>query len=170
MILFTHDLSSFFPPPRPFHPGKEGLSFEETSERFGVGVASLKRWSKRLHPKPYERRKIRKIDLEKLAQDVRDHPNAYQYERAARFGVCQKSIWQALRKLSVTHKKPCATQRQTPPNGVPAAKRLWRMKPLDAPLFTLMKAVLRRTCRAPTVMRRVEPVVLDCKTGMRVGG
>ncbi|PIE16193.1 MAG: transposase, partial [Rhodobacterales bacterium] len=72
---------------------KEGLSFEETSERFGVGIAPLKRWSKRLHPRPYERRKIRKIDPEKLAQDVRDHPDAYQYERAARFGVCQKSIW-----------------------------------------------------------------------------
>ncbi len=67
---------------------KEGLSFEKTSERFGAGIASLKRWSKRLHPKPYERRKIRKIDPEKLVQDVRDYPDASQYERAVRFGLC----------------------------------------------------------------------------------
>ncbi|PID35289.1 MAG: transposase [Rhodobacterales bacterium] len=85
---------------------KEGLSFEKTSQRFGVGVASLKRWSKRLHPKPCERWKIRKIDSEKLAQDVRDCPDAYQYERAAGSGLCQKSIWQALRKLNMTHGNP----------------------------------------------------------------
>lgn len=84
---------------------KEGLSFAETAERFSVGIASLKRWSKRLEPKPHIRRKIRKIDLEKLAQDVRDFPDAYQYERAARFGVTPKAIWQALRKLGVTYKK-----------------------------------------------------------------
>ena len=84
---------------------KEGLSFEETADRFSVGIASIKRWAKRLDPKPHERRKIRKIDPEKLAQDVRDHPDAYQYERAARFDVTPKSIWQALRKLGVTYKK-----------------------------------------------------------------
>ena len=85
--------------------GKEGLTFEETSERFCIGVASLKRWSKRITPKPYERKKVRKLDPEKPAQDVLDHPDAYQYERAARFGVTQKSIWQALRKLGLTQKK-----------------------------------------------------------------
>ncbi len=84
---------------------RDGLSFAQTAERFSVGIASVKRWSKRLDPKPYERRKIRRIDPEKLAQDVRDHPDAYQYERAARFGVTPKAIWQALRKLGVTHKK-----------------------------------------------------------------
>ncbi len=35
---------------------------------------------------------------------VRDHPDAYQHERAARFGVTPKAIWQALRKLGVTYK------------------------------------------------------------------
>ena len=37
-----------------------GLSFAQTAERFSVGIASVKRWSKRLDPKPYERRKIRR--------------------------------------------------------------------------------------------------------------
>ena len=88
---------------------REGLSFSQVSARFSVGIASVKRWSKRLEPKPYERRKVRKIDLEKLAQDVRDCPDAYQYERAARFGVTSKAIWQALRKLGVTYKKSAQT-------------------------------------------------------------
>jgi transposase len=84
---------------------KEGLSFAETAERFSVGIASLERGSKRLEPKPHIGRKIRKIDPEKLAQDVRDSPEADQHARAARFGVTPKAIWQALRKLGVTYEK-----------------------------------------------------------------
>ena len=84
---------------------RDGLSFSQAAERFSVGIASIKRWSKRLTPKPYTRRKGRKINLEQLAQDVRDHPDDYQYERAARFGVTPKAIWQALRKLGVTYKR-----------------------------------------------------------------
>ena len=89
--------------------GRDGLSFAQVSDRFSVGIASVKRWSKRLEPKPYERRKIRKIDPEHLTQDVRDYPDAYQYERAARFGVTPKAIWQALKKLNITYKKSTAT-------------------------------------------------------------
>ena len=63
------------------------------------------RWSAKLEPKEYKRGRGLKIDLEMLAQDVRDFPDAYQYERAERFGVTPKAIWQALRKLGVTYKK-----------------------------------------------------------------
>ena len=49
---------------------KEGLTFEETSERFCVGIASLKRWSKRISPKPYDRKKVRKLDPDKLDQET----------------------------------------------------------------------------------------------------
>ena len=83
---------------------KEGLTLEETSKRFGVGRASLTRWLKRIEPDQSKPRK-RKIDLEALRQDVRDHPDAYHYERAARFGVATNAIWQALRKIGVTYKK-----------------------------------------------------------------
>ncbi len=88
---------------------KEGLSFEQAASRFSVGIASIKRWSKRLEPKPYERKKVRKIDPEALRQDILDYPDSYQYERAARFGVCPKAIWQALRKIGVTYKKSSQT-------------------------------------------------------------
>jgi transposase len=81
------------------------LSFAQTANRFSVGIASIKRWSKRLEPKPYDRKTIRKLDPEELAQDVRDHPDAYQHERARKFGVSSKAIWQTLRKLGVTYKK-----------------------------------------------------------------
>ena len=47
----------------------------------------------------------RKIDLERLKQDVRDYPDAYHYERAERFSVATNAIWQALQKLNLTYKK-----------------------------------------------------------------
>ncbi len=83
---------------------KEGLTFEQTATRFGVGVASVVRWSKRIEPDQSKPRK-RKIDLKELARDVEQYPDHYQYERAERFGVTPKAIWSALKKLGVTYKK-----------------------------------------------------------------
>jgi len=84
---------------------REGLTFAQASLRFGVGIASLVRWSKRVEPKATRENRPRKIDLDKLAKDVDKYPDAYQYERAERFDVTPKAIWQALRKLGVTYKK-----------------------------------------------------------------
>jgi transposase len=84
---------------------REGLTYTQAAARFSVGEASIVRWNKSIEPRPYQRRKGLKIDLQALARDVREHPDAYQYERAERFGVTQKAIWQALRKFRVTYKK-----------------------------------------------------------------
>ena len=83
---------------------KEGLTLEQTSQRFGVGRASLCRWLKRLEPDQSKPRK-RKIDMAALAEDVRQFPDAYLHERAARFGVFPNAIFRALRRLGVTYKK-----------------------------------------------------------------
>jgi transposase len=89
---------------------REGLSFSATAERFVVSVATLKRWAKHIEPRSYKRKK-RKIDLVRLREDVRDDPDAYQYERAARFDVTPKAIWKALRELGVTYKKSAETSK-----------------------------------------------------------
>jgi transposase len=91
----------------------EGLTLEETSQRFGVGRASLTRWLSRLAPDQSKPRK-RKIDLEALRRDVQDYPDAYQYERAARFGVATNAILQALQKIGVTYKKSPGTPKGRP--------------------------------------------------------
>lgn len=82
----------------------EGLTILETAERFRVGVASVTRWLKEVKPKKHGHRR-RKVDQNALEQDVRDYPDAYQHERAERFGVCQNAICHGLKKLGVTHKK-----------------------------------------------------------------
>jgi hypothetical protein len=72
---------------------RDCLSFADVSLRFSVDIASVKRGSKQLEPKPYKPRKDRKVDLEALRDDVRTYPDAYQYEHAERFGVTRKAIW-----------------------------------------------------------------------------
>lgn len=95
---------------------KEGLTLAETAARFKVGISSLTRWLRRPEPRPSGPRRG-KIDMKALAQDIELYPDAYQFERAERFGVCQKAIWQALRRLGVTYKKsltaPEGERRQT---------------------------------------------------------
>jgi transposase len=84
---------------------REGLTFAQTSKRFAVGIASLTRWNKMITPKATRENRPRKVDLKALGKDVETWPDAYQHERALRFGVHPKSIWNGLRKLAVTYKK-----------------------------------------------------------------
>ena len=85
---------------------KEGLTYAETSKRFGIGVASLSRWNNKIEPKAHRDNRPRKIDLKKLRLDVENDPDAYQYERTERFGVHPKSMWSALKKIGISYKKP----------------------------------------------------------------
>ncbi|OZI15643.1 hypothetical protein CE195_00175 [Sodalis-like symbiont of Philaenus spumarius] len=43
----------------------------------------------------------RKIDKSEFIKDVEEYPDAYQKERVERFGVCQKAIWQNLKKMGL---------------------------------------------------------------------
>ena len=43
--------------------------------------------------------------MEELKEDVKKYPDAYQYERAKRFGVYQNAIYCALKRIGVSYKK-----------------------------------------------------------------
>ena len=92
---------------------KEGLTFEETSKRFCVGKNSIFLWSKNLEPIEKRNTKPRRIDLDALKKDIKDHPDAYQHERAQRLGVSEHCIFWNLKKLNITYKKnPLSPQRR----------------------------------------------------------
>ena len=84
---------------------EEELSMSEVANRFGVGVASVMRWSKVIEQKLTRQRPAIKLDMEALKKDVELHPDAYLKERASRFNVTHMSIWFALKRLNVTCKK-----------------------------------------------------------------
>jgi transposase len=84
---------------------QENLSMAQASKRFGVGIRSILRWSKKIEPKPTRERPAIKIDMEALKRDVELYPDAYLIERAKRLNVSRNGIWCALKRLNVTYKK-----------------------------------------------------------------
>lgn len=84
---------------------KKGLSFDQTSEHFDIGVRSLYRWSNKLEPCETRQKPSTKIDMEELQKDVEKHPDDYQWERAQRLSVGQPCIHYALKRLNITVKK-----------------------------------------------------------------
>jgi len=84
---------------------KEDLTIAEVAERFCVGVATVVRWLQRVEPQRTRYKPPTKIDRIALARDVREHPDAYQSERAGRLGMSEKGIGHALRRMNITYKK-----------------------------------------------------------------
>jgi len=77
---------------------------------FGLGKNTITEWKKlREETGTLENRKLerkqRKIDPEKLAEDVKSYPDDFSYERAARFGCSESGIEKALKKAEITRKK-----------------------------------------------------------------
>jgi hypothetical protein len=68
---------------------KQGLTFEQISHHFAVGMRTLCRCNKALSPCRYRQKPATKIDMDALNADVQDAPDDYQWERAKRFGVSQ---------------------------------------------------------------------------------
>lgn len=75
---------------------KENLTFQELSDRFDIPIRTLFRWQKRIEPKSKRDKPATKIDMDALDEDVKQHPDSYQYERAKKFGVSQSTIFYAL--------------------------------------------------------------------------
>ena len=89
---------------------REGHTYKETAEVFKVSVTTLQEWKNRLKETgmlaPAKRKETwRKIDPDKLREYVAQHPDAYQHEIAAEFGVRLYAIQNALKRLGITRKK-----------------------------------------------------------------
>ena len=82
-----------------------GKTRAEVCAFFKIDRKTLYHWLRAddLRPKPHGQRK-RKIDKLALAADVREYPDAYLRERAARFGVHISSIEYALKQLNIAKK------------------------------------------------------------------
>lgn len=84
---------------------QDQLTFSETAERFGVSQASVVRGSRNIEPKRTRNKPTVKLNWEALAQDVQEHPDSFQYERAQRFGMSRQGIAYALNQLKLSRKK-----------------------------------------------------------------
>jgi len=62
-------------------------------------------WKIWVEPKTARHRRATKIDAQALRRDVAQYPDAYQYERAQRFGVSARGMGNALQRLKISRKK-----------------------------------------------------------------
>jgi len=93
----------------------DGHSKSKTAAVFKVGTTTLQRWKSQLNETgtlaPKKRKETwRKIDPDQLRKYVEEHPDAYQHEIAAFFGVRLYAIQKALKRLKITRKKNYAIQ------------------------------------------------------------
>ena len=84
---------------------KHGLTYQQTAERFFIGKDTLTRWHKCLEPKANKNRPAIKLDIIELQKDVKQYPDAYQYERAERLNVSSSCIFYALKRMKISFKK-----------------------------------------------------------------
>jgi transposase len=88
----------------------EGHTDRDAAAVFKVSTSTIWAWKSKLKESgalaPAKRQgRWRKIDPEKLAKYVDEHPDAYQYEIAEVFGVRLFAIQRALKRLQITRKK-----------------------------------------------------------------
>lgn len=84
---------------------EEKLSHRATAKRFRIAPDTLTRWKNGQRPARTRHTKPKKIADEKLRLDVKDYPDAFQYERAERLNCSRWGIGLALRRLGITRKK-----------------------------------------------------------------
>jgi transposase len=94
---------------------REGHTDRDAAAVFKVSTSTIWKWKSKLKENgtlaPETRQgHWRKIDPEKLAKYVDEHPDAYQYEIAAVFGVRLFAIQRALKRLQITRKKNYTVQ------------------------------------------------------------
>lgn len=88
----------------------EGHTERDAAEVFKVSTFTIWKWKSKLKETGTlvaEKRQghWRKIDPDKLREYVDTHPDAYQHEMAAAFGVRLYAIQRALKRLKITRKK-----------------------------------------------------------------
>ncbi len=81
-----------------------GKTYRQLSDEYNISTRTIQNW--RNHPN----RKVRtsyahKINLEQLRQDVIEHPDDFQWQRASRFNCSDRAISKALKRLNLTRKK-----------------------------------------------------------------
>ena len=86
-----------------FIKNKEKLSIRKTAERFCLSPNTVFKWNKGVMPKSKRICKARKLDMKGLEEDVNEHHDLYQYERAEKFKVSQNCIHKGLKRLCVSY-------------------------------------------------------------------
>lgn len=88
---------------------RKSLSIKKLAEKFNLSTRTIQNWEQGKLPTGKRNKPNKTLDISLLLEDIKQYPDAYQYERAERLGVSQMCIWYNLRKLGITYKKNITT-------------------------------------------------------------
>ena len=88
-----------------FIKDREKLSIRKTAKRFYLSPNTVFKWNKGLMPKSKRTCQARKLDMERLKEDMNKHRDLYKYEIAEKFNVSQNCMHKGLKRLGVSYKK-----------------------------------------------------------------
>ena len=84
---------------------ENGMSYAEAAEFYTLSPTTIQNWKRRIHSKTTRQTKPYKIPDDVLLNDVKEHPDDYQYERARRLNCSKTGIYHALKRLGISQKK-----------------------------------------------------------------
>ena len=81
------------------------LTFAQTNQRFDVPIRTLFRWQRKIALCMTRDKPATRLAMAELAKDVAMAPDAYQWERAKRLGVAERTMGYGLQRLRISYKK-----------------------------------------------------------------
>lgn len=84
---------------------REFLSIQKLAEKYSISTRTIQNWQQGKLPKGKRNKPNLKLNKDLLLDDIKQYPDAYQYERAKRLGVSESCVWSNLKKLGITYKK-----------------------------------------------------------------
>ena len=92
----------------------EGMSFAQAADFYNLSPTTIQNWKRRLHSQTTRQTMPHKIMDDVLLNDVKEHPDDYQYERAARLNCSRTGIYHALKRLRNSKKKELSASKSLP--------------------------------------------------------
>ena len=93
----------------------DGMTYVQAAEFYSLSPTTIQNWKRRVHSKTTRQTKPYKIPNEELLNDVKEHPDDYQYERARRLNCSKTGIYHALKRLGISQKKDLGASKSLPP-------------------------------------------------------
>ncbi len=83
----------------------DGMTFAEAAIFYNLSPTTIQNWKRLVHSRTTRQTKPYKILDDVLLNDVKEHPDDYQYERARRLNCSKTGIYHALKRLGISQKK-----------------------------------------------------------------
>ncbi|WP_413191391.1 IS630 transposase-related protein [Psychrobacter sp. AT9] len=81
------------------------MTFAEAAIFYNLSPTTIQNWKRLVHSRTTRQTKPYKILDDVLLNDVKEHPDDYQYERARRLNCSKTGIYHALKRLGISQKK-----------------------------------------------------------------